>query len=62
MSVNLAELLKRNMSLLLGLWRLLQRRCCCERLPGNGKASDGGIFSAGLTFGGKGIDNFYASL
>ena len=50
------------MSLLLDLWRLAQTGGFCELLPGNGKKSDGGIFGAGLTLGGKGIDNFYASL
>jgi hypothetical protein len=62
MSVNLPEAIQmKHVITFWGLRRLLQGRSC-EVLPGNHKASDGGIFGAGLTLGRKAIDDSYFSL
>ena len=62
MSVNLAEAIQTKHVITFGFVALGTNGGSCELLSGNGKASDGRIFGAGLTLGGKGTDNFYASL
>jgi hypothetical protein len=62
MSVNLAQAIQTKHVITFGPVALATKGVSCELLPGDGKASDGGIFGVGLTLGGKGIDNFYASL
>ena len=61
MSVNLAEPIQTIHVITFGLMALAIKGVSRELLPGNGKASDNGIFGVGLTLGGKGIDNFYDS-
>jgi hypothetical protein len=61
MSVNLAEAIQTKHVVTFGLVALVTKGLC-ELLPGNGEASDHGIFGGGLTLGGKGIDNLHASL
>jgi hypothetical protein len=62
MSVNLPEAIQMKHVINFGLVALSTNGGLYELLPGNGNASDGGIFCARLTLRGKGIDNFYASL
>jgi len=62
MSVNLAEAIQTKHVITFVLVALATKGGSCELMPGNGKASDGGIFGAGLTLGDKVIDKFYVSL